>query len=325
MADDALEHDLLAAYSRHLRHRARRRRLLRTIVLASAVLAALAGAAFGTALLLGWPAPEHVKREIAAVDRGMPEDLRLNPDVEHAVAVAATETSTLYAATLRGGGSCTEIVTPQDRGRGATCTTAGELGSRPIEVTLPFDDGSASEAPVVLGGRVNERAGKRLEIVYADGSADDVPLGDDRYFLFDVPSGQVPSVRADGFALVARDADGAETARTAVPGTWDDPARPDREEPIYVSTHSDESDLTKVYGFDGFVGAGAATQLALDYGDGTRVTIPIRDDRSYDYTVPPDRVDAFMAPRKLEALDGDGAVVASTWVAAVAYWRGRHE
>src|SRR5512132_3659151 len=103
---DALRRDLQTAYARHLDLRARRRRLARVAVVACATSLVVVGAGF------------------AAVDRGLPADLRLNPDVEHASAVAATATATLYAASLQGGGSCTEIVTAGDRGRGARCTTA---------------------------------------------------------------------------------------------------------------------------------------------------------------------------------------------------------
>jgi hypothetical protein len=195
-------------------------------------------------------------------------------------------------------------------------------------VTLPLDAQrlgavGKTDSPVVLGGRINDRAGASLVIAYEDGSRDPVLLGDDRYFLFEVPAAQVASVRADGFQLVARNADGAVVASTTVPGTWDDPAEPDNEAPLYVSTHSDSSDFTKVYGLDGYVGAADATTLELDYGDGTRVPISIQDDRSYEYTIPADRVDDFMQPRTLEALDADGRVVVSRRVAAVAYWRSR--
>ena len=153
------------------------------------------GAALGTATLLGWPAPEHVKREIAAVDRGLPEDLRLNPDVEHASAVASNGSSTLYAAALKDGGRCTELVTPRDRGRGATCSTGADQVSRPIDVTVPSDDSAGDEAPVVLAGRLNAAQGAELAIAYEDGGSDAIPLGDDRYFVFDGP-GRAPSLRA---------------------------------------------------------------------------------------------------------------------------------
>jgi hypothetical protein len=323
MTGDQLQQDLVSAYGGLIERRRRRGRRVRVGAIASAALLVLTGAALGISILLGWPAPEHVKRELAAVDQGMPEDLRLNPDVEHAVAVAATDTATLYAATLRGGGSCSEIVTADDRGRGATCTTSSQYVSRPIDITLPFDEGETPEKPVVVGGRINESGATSLSINYADGSSDEIELGDDHYYLFDVPAARLASVREDGFELVARNNDGTVVARGVVPGSWDDPAKPDQEAPIYVNTHSDSSDFTKVYGLDGYVGAEGATTLRLRYGDGTTISIPIRDDRSYEYTVPADRVDDFMKPRTLEALDAGENVVASTAVAAVAYWHGR--
>jgi hypothetical protein len=318
--EDALHHDLVAAYGARLSRRRHRRAIA---AFASAAGLALTGAGLGAAALFGWPAPQHVKDEIAAVDRGLPADLRLNPDVENARAVAATKTATLYAASLHDGGRCTEIVTAGERGRGATCTTGAQAGSRPLEVTMPFDDNAGPDSPVVVGGRVNAEAGVSVEARYADGSSDSIPLGDGRYFLFAVPEAHRASVHASGLDLVARDEQGSIVARATVPADWDDPAVPDEQAPLYVSTRSDESDFTKVYGLEGHVSAPGATRLELDYGDGTRVSIGLQASGSYDYTVPSDRTGDFMQPRQLSALDSDGHVVATAWVAAVAYWRGQ--
>lgn len=320
MIGDALHNDLLAAYGRRLAHR-RRRRVVAAV--ASAAGLALAGAGFGAAALFGWPAPQHVKDEIAAVDRGLPADLRLNPDVEHARAVAATDTATLYAASLRDGGSCTEIVTPGERGRGATCVTGAQAGNRPLDVVMPFDDEAGPDSPVVVGGRVNAEAGASLRVHYADGSSDEISLGDDRYFLFDVPTAKRATVHASGLELVAQDEHGVVVGRATVPTDWDDPAVPDSQSPLFVSTRSDESDFTKVYGLEGHVSAAGATRLELVYGDGGRATIPIQRDGSYDYTVPAGRIGDFMQPLTLAALDERGHEVASATVAAVAWWRER--
>ena len=318
-ATETLQQDLAAAYRRHLERRNARRRTTRMGAIAAASALALTGAAFGTATLLGWPAPEHVKKEIAAVDRGLPEDLRLNPDVEHARAVASTGSSTLYAADLRDGGRCTELVTADDRGRGATCAT----GSEPIEITVPFDDGAAESAPVVLAGRLNASAGTSLEIAYEGGRSDQIPLGDERYFVFELPAEHRADAHASGFRLIARDDGGSVIATASVPSDWDDKAVPDEADPLFVSTRSDESDFTKVYGLDGHVGAAGAASLEIDYDDGDRVAIPIQPDGSFAYTVPPDRVDDFMKPRVLIVRDEAGKALVSRPVAAVAFWRGR--
>ena len=191
-----------------------------TIVVAgvvSGVALAIAGGGIGAASLLGSPAPEHVRHEIAAVDRGLPTDLQLDPDVERAHAVASTANATLYAASLRdGGGSCTEIVTADGRGRGATCSAAAAAGA--IELTAPSDEGAGPDEGVVIGGRVNPTA-TQLEVSYPDGSSDRVDLGADRYYLLEVPAQQRASVRAKGLELVSRDREGAVVGRAALPPT----------------------------------------------------------------------------------------------------------
>jgi len=318
-----LQDDLTAAYGRHLECRRARWRKLRVAAYACATALVVAGAAFATATLLGWPTPEHVKQEIAAVDRGLPEDLRLNPDVEHASAVASTGSSTLYAAALRDGGRCTELVTADDRGRGATCSTGSDQVTRPIDVTVPSDDPAGDEAPVVLAGRINAAQGATLEIAYETGESEPIPLGDDRYFVFEVPAEHRASARASGFRLIARDDEGSVIATASVPADWDDEAVPDEAAPLFVSTRSDESDFTKVYGLEGHVSAEGTASLELDYGDGDLVPIAIEPDGSFEYTVPQDRVGDFMEPRLLVARDQSGTAIASRPVAAVAYWRGR--
>src|SRR5919201_1548506 len=318
---DSLGRDLQIAYGRRLERERRRWQTSRTIVLVSLGTLIVTGAGLGAAAMLGRPAPAHVQKELAGGDQGLPADLRLNPDVRNARAVASTDTATLYAASLRGGGHCTELVTSGERGRGATCTTAAELATRPLDVVLPFDDGAGPDSPVVMGGRVNAQAGESLEAVYADGASDTIQLGVDRFFVFDVPAAHRASVHAAGADLVARDTRGSVVARTSIPADWDDPATPDENVPLYVSTRSDESDFTKVYGLEGHVSAAGAARLELDYGDGSRAVIPLRPDGSYEYTVPPSRVDDFMQPRTVVARDRAGHSVASADVAAVAYWR----
>jgi hypothetical protein len=122
----------------------------------------------------------------------------------------------------------------------------------------------------VVGGRLASKDATRPEVRYPDGSAEPVHLGDDLFFLFDVPAGQLTSVHAAGLTLVALDQTGAVVARQQLPADWDDPAASDEQAPIYVSTRSDESDLTKVYGLEGHVGAAGAATLELDYGTAQR-------------------------------------------------------
>ena len=318
----ALQADLEQAYARLLRMRSRRRKAVRASVATAVAALVVAGAAVGGRAILGWPAPPHVQEDLAAVDRGMPADLRLNPDARNARAVATTETATLYAASLEGGGYCSELVTAGTRGRGATCTTGAETAGRPIDLVVPWDEGASADEPVVIGGRANAAATVALEAAYADGSHDSIALGDDRFFVFEIPAAHGETVRRSGLEVLARDADGAVVARAAVPADWDDPPLSDDASPLYVSTRSDESDLTKVYGIEGHVGAPGAVTLELVYDDGTRIAIAVQPDGNYAYTVPSDRVDDFTRPQALVARDPDGGVVASAKVAAVAYWRG---
>jgi hypothetical protein len=123
--------------------------------------------------------------------------------------------------------------------------------------------------------------------------------------------------------LRARSATNAVVATSKIPADWDEPAVPDTEAPLYVSTRSDSSDFTKVFGLEGHVGAAGAVRLQLRYTDGETVSIPIQVDRSYEYTVPPARQGSFMTPQSLVALDASGRTVAEQSVAAVAFWRRR--
>jgi hypothetical protein len=122
--------------------------------------------------------------------------------------------------------------------------------------------------------------------------------------------------------LIVRDSDGTVRAQTSIPADWDGPAVSDKTRPLFVSTRSDSSDFTKVYGIEGHVGAPGAVSLELQYLDGAKATIPI-ENGGYFYTVPSSRVDDFMRPQGMVALDRDGNVVAQAPVAAVAYWAGR--
>jgi len=328
---ERLEHDLKLAAARLAERGRRRRRAARISTAAGLSVLAVAGAAAGAARLLGWPAPDHVRAEISSVDRGLPAELRLNPQVEGAKAVASSGGSTLYAAGLSDGGFCTVIVTAGDRGRGPTCSSASDIAANPIQVTLPTDEPRENHVavpvdtlPVTVGGRLNVAVAASLAVRYgAAGPVDSIPLGDDRFFIFDVPSEHLLLAHTLELVFVARDARGVEVARQVVPADWDGPAAPDELAPLYVNTRSDEGDLTKVYGIEGHVAAEGATRLELIYADGEHVEIPLAPDGAYDYTVPAERVSSFMRPQTLAAVDGAGKAVAEAPVAAVAYWTGR--
>ena len=288
------------------------------VAAAVAIVLMVAGGIAGAAVLLGRPAPERVKKDIRSVDAGLPSDIRLNPDVTTARSVATSESSTLYLAKLRDGGHCTEIV--DGRGTGAAiCTTGGQVGSMPIDITVPYVVGSAST--ITVGGRVNAPTATELAIRYADGSEDAIPFGEDHYFLFDVPALKFDLARNSGFELIARDASGAQVAKGVVPADFS--SEPGEETaPIYVSTISTGGDLTKVLGIEGIVNAKGAVSLELRYPDGTVADVPLANDGSYRLDLPADRQDdLYPNPGTLIARDLHGNEVARTIVASVAFWR----
>src|SRR5437764_8017466 len=96
-ASGAADRILRSVIATDLTPAASRRRIRggRALVFAAGLVVLLAGAAAAGALLFGGPAPEGVKRDLRAVDAGMPADLRYNPDVQNAVSVASTGPSTL--------------------------------------------------------------------------------------------------------------------------------------------------------------------------------------------------------------------------------------
>src|SRR5919197_851525 len=214
--------------------RVRRRRPSRLVIVAAVLVVVGGGIAGASTFLFGQPAPESVKREIAGVDQGLPQDIRLNPDVENARAVAATGSSTLYFATLKDGGYCYEISTAAEGGRGAVCTTAAQAQERPIEVTVPFTDPIEDTSPVTVGGRVNADGAASLEIRYGDGGTDAIPFGDERFFVFDVPASHLTSVHHHAFELVALGSSGDLVGTAHVPAVAPAPPNADDRQPIYV-------------------------------------------------------------------------------------------
>jgi hypothetical protein len=295
----------------------------RLAAITAAFLVAGAGAAAAGAVLFGKPAPSNVRRDIAGVDAGLPADIRLNPDVASARSVASTGPSTLYYAVLKGGGYCTEITTTPNVGRGATCVTGSQVSSRAIDVAVPFTDPILPDSPVTVGGRVNAGAVSSLAIRYANGDEDAVPFGDERFFLFDVPSSHLAMVHAAAFELIARDAAGTVVAKASVPAVAPEDPNADHRQPIFVSTISGGGDLTKVLGVEGSVNVPGATSLRFRYPDGTTIAVPLDADGAYRFDIPSERQgDLYQAPGTLIAYDGQGRQLATAPVAAVAYWEG---
>ncbi len=320
----SLEYDLTKAVTILIARRQRRRRVVRLSAAAGMAAVVLAGVAVGAVHVLGGPAPDKVREEIRAVDSGLPADLRLNPDVVNAHAVAVSESSTLYAAFLKDGGYCTEIVTANERSRGATCSVAADLERLPISITLPTDDNAADSAPVTIGGRINRRGVATIELRYGSGGpTDQLTPGENGFFILDVPNDHRALARHSQLDLTARNSSGAVIARGTVPADWAGPAASDDSVPLFVSTRSTSKDLTKVLGIDGHVNAAGAATLSLRYSGGAVVSIPLDQHGNYHYDVPDSRIHDFMEPRLLVALDAQGHPVAEARVAAVAYWRGR--
>ncbi len=295
-------------------------RALRVVAIAAAlVLAAALGAVAGE--LVGSPAPASVKRDLAGVDQGMPDDLRLNPDVESAVLAAYSKNAQLYFAALSDGGYCFEIVTEADGARGAVCTGAVDARSQAIEITMPFSEPVTRRSPIEVGGRVNVAA-TSLEARFADGQTTPVQLGANGFYLYEVPQAQIESAHVDGFDLIAYDAAGTSVASaTAPPTDFGNPGNMDRSMPIFVSTISTEHDFTKVLGIEGSVNVDGARRLELRYPGGTTVRIPIRSDGTYHYDLPAGRVDDLASSEgELVAYDAHGNELARAAVASVAYW-----
>jgi hypothetical protein len=304
-------------------HAVFRRRRRRPVILAFAVLI-VGGSAAGADLLLGGPAPTDVKQDLADVDRGIPADLRYDPDVEGAHLVAQVSGAELYVATLTDGGYCTEIVTLGIGPAGAVCTPGATLEAQPIGVSIPFVEPLTEASPIVVGGRVNALGAEALRVEFEDGSLQIIPLGTDGFFVFAVTADHLEQAHRHGMTIVAADADGLQVATAHVPPTdFSDPVEQDAKQPIFVSTISVQNDLTQVLGIEGSVNVEDAASLEIRYPDGTIVDIDLSADGHYRYDLPAFRTgDLYPEPGTLVARDAAGEELAGVRVAAVAYWRG---
>ena len=303
----------------------RRRRRSRLVAVAAAGIL-VGGAAAAATTIVGRPAPDTVRAHLAELDEGMPPDLRYNPDLSNAHAVAATTSGTLYAADLPDGGYCIEAASADHQPRGGTCVRASAAAVQPVEVLAPIppDD----DAPLLIGGRLNSTDLETLEVIYEGRAASPVLLGLDRYFLIQVPAADQAAALDDGVRLTGLDSHGRVAARVNIPPLRDndpDGTAVDRQQPIYVSTISDGTDFTQVLGIDGRVNLPGYATLELAYPDGARVRVPTGTDGSYRFDLPrARRADFARSFGVLTARDAAGRALGTAPVGSVAAWRARN-
>lgn len=256
-----------------------------------AAITVVGGVAAASGLLGGSPPPD-VQQDLANVDDGMPADLRYNPDVAGARRVASSPRASLYLATLRDGG-----LLPRDRDR-----RSPSLGRDVHDPGTGFDAAArchGAAAGVVRCAPRPRRARQRRPRL-----------------------GTAHPLRR---RLVGLDREGSTIASLAVPPLDDDDptgTAHDDDQPMVVSTTSDDRDLTLVLGIEGRVNVSGVARLQLRYPDGTGEDIPMHADGTYDVDIATDSRSAFARqPGILRALDASGRVVATTPVASVAWWR----
>ena len=302
----------------------RRTSRLRRIALIGAVTSGLAGSAAVAAVEI-FSAPDSVKRDLIAVDQGMPVDLRLNPDVEHAHRVAVSADSSVYFASLPDGGYCAELVTG-GKGRGAICATRTQTDQTPLGVTIPFTDPVTDTSPVTVSGHVSAAEARKVRLVYPDGGSDEVDISASGFYVADVPADHLRAVHEQGLLLMAIDGEGESRAEAVVPvDAISPPTEAQRpKDPIEIDTISDHGDFTALLGVRGHVYAsGRPTTVELVFPDGHTTTAKITHGR-FSVAVPEGRRHDFARTAgEIRAIDDAGQVVASRPVASVAYWRAR--
>lgn len=289
-----------------------RRRTRRAVGFGLALAVVGTGGAVAARALLGDPAPPAVQASIAAVDEGMPADLRLQPDVTNARSVARDGDAVLYAADLPDGGTCTELAIA-GRPAGAICVRGG--AAAPIQASIPGTPEDTT-GPVVVGGRVNVVADRA--VVVADGERLPVALEPGGYFVASLDAERSAAARRE-LSIEARQGD-------AVVATVDlsDAFSPERPlaEPISLELVSGEGDLSRVVSVHGAITVPGATAVRLVYPDGTATEVTVGPDGRYELTLPTDRqADLADRPGRVIALDAAGHELASRAVAAVSWWR----
>jgi hypothetical protein len=302
-----------AAFLRPLGRRPGRRRGRRAIGFGLALAVVGTGGAVAARALLGDPAPPSVQASIAAVDEGMPADLRLQPDVANARSVARDGDAVLYAADLPDGGTCTELAVA-GRPAGAICVRGG--AAAPIEASIPGTPEDTS-TPVVVGGRVNVAADRAIAVV--DGSQRfPVVLEPGGYYVLSLDSVASAAARR-GLSLEALQGDAVVASVDLTDAfTVERPLA----EPLTLELISGDGDLTRVVSVYGTVTVPGAAAVRLLFPDGTAAEVAVGPDGRYELMLPVDRqADLADRPGRVVALDAAGHELASRAVAAVSWWR----
>ncbi|MBA2644256.1 MAG: hypothetical protein H0U80_02290 [Solirubrobacterales bacterium] len=315
----AILDDLQPAAREHARHHHRRQRQRKAVIATLLGTAALAATAGASGSLLGWFAPSSIQNDLSKVDSGLPAELRYDPDVTRARAVARAGAAVLFAAKTRDGGYCLDLlVNGADRPGDATCTSPGDALVPAFSVQIPFAD--ASTAPRVLAGRVNERRVASLVIELADGSERPIALSDG-YFVEVLDPSDAEQAHRLPSTLVGRDDTSAVVAEQLLPPTGDQPVK---EGPIEATTILVGEDLTRVSGVEGTVNSPGAVRVRLELPDGDRLVARLRAGGGFRLTIPiRARRQLASAPATLTAVDARGRAVADTVVAAPSLYRAR--
>lgn len=218
--------------------RRRGRRVWYALAAAVLLTALLVNPAFGVGdRILDWftgtPAPEDVKSELSGMEP--PEEVEAlfresGVREEEARGVMAIETrrgrAYLWAAPTEAGGWCTYVQLPtfEGAGSGSVGCDIGRPGKDPLVVNSATDAGGA-EPLTVLEGRVDPRRVVSLELVFADGSAEELRFVE-RFFIYEVLPGREPTVvvarDAQGRVVASDPVHGASTGAAAPPGAGDD-------------------------------------------------------------------------------------------------------
>ena len=199
-----------------------------------------------------------------------------------------------------------------------------EASARPIKVIAPIP--TSDDAPLLIGGRLNRADLTALEATYSGSAPTRITLGLANYFLIEVPTAQHAAALDNGVELTALDSHSQVAAQVRVPLLRDtSDENLDQQQPIFLSTRSDDDDLALLLGIEGRVNVPGYTTLELTYPDGTVATIPTQSDGTYRYDLPAGRQRDFArAFGVLTARDAGGRTIATAPVASVAAWRARN-